>query len=53
MEAVTISSELKLAIADSIMLATARAHSAILWTQDEHFKDMERVKYIEKKFKTE
>jgi len=41
--------ELKLPMADSIILATARAHSATLWTQDEHFKDIEGVKYIEKK----
>ena len=32
-----ISNELKLAMADSIILATAWAHTAILWTQDEHF----------------
>lgn len=39
----------KLAMADSIILATARANDAILWTQDEHFKDLDGVKYIEKK----
>jgi len=47
-DAAQISNELKLAMADSIILATARAHNAILWTQDEHFKDIEGVKYIEK-----
>ena len=47
--AVEISCELKLPMADSIILATARAHDATLWTQDEHFKDIEGVKYIEKK----
>jgi toxin FitB len=47
--AADLSFELKLPMADSIMLATARAHSATLWTQDEHFKDIEGVKYIEKK----
>lgn len=41
--------ELKLPIAASIILATARAHNATLWTQDEHFKDIEGVKYFEKK----
>jgi predicted nucleic acid-binding protein len=41
--------ELKLPMADSIILATARAHNATLWTQDEHFKDIEGVKYIQKK----
>jgi predicted nucleic acid-binding protein len=50
-DAAQISNELKLAMADSIILATARAHNAILWTQDEHFKDIEGVKYIEKKLK--
>ena len=47
--AAQISVELKLAMADSMILATARTCDAILWTQDEHFKDIEGVKYIEKK----
>jgi len=47
-DAAQISRELKLAMADSIILATAHAHHATLWTQDEHFKDIEGVKYIEK-----
>jgi predicted nucleic acid-binding protein len=49
LDAAQISRELKLAMADSIILATARAYNAALWTQDEHFKDIEGVKYIEKK----
>lgn len=44
-----ISFELKLPMADSLILATARANNATLWTQDEHFKDIEGVKYIKKK----
>ncbi|HVM73035.1 MAG TPA: type II toxin-antitoxin system VapC family toxin, partial [Anaerolineales bacterium] len=48
-EAAQLSRQLKLAMADSIILATARACDAILWTQDEHFKGMEGVKFIEKK----
>jgi predicted nucleic acid-binding protein len=48
-DAAQISRELKLAMADSIILATTRAHHATLWTQDEHFKGMDGVKYIEKK----
>jgi predicted nucleic acid-binding protein len=48
-DAAQISRELKLAMADSIILATARAHNATLWTQDAHFKGMAGVKYIEKK----
>ena len=49
LNAAKISREFKLALADSIILATARANNAVLWTQDEHFKDMDDVKYIEKK----
>jgi toxin FitB len=48
-DAAQISRELKLAMADSIILATARAYSATLWTQDVHFKGIEGVEYIEKK----
>jgi predicted nucleic acid-binding protein len=47
--AADLSFELKLPMADSIILATARAYDATLWTQDEHFKDIDGVKYIEKK----
>jgi predicted nucleic acid-binding protein len=39
----------KLAMADSIIFATARDQDATLWTQDAHFKGMDGVKYIEKK----
>jgi len=49
LSAAKISAEMKLPMADSILLATARAHNATLWTQDEHFKDIEAVRYIEKK----
>jgi len=48
-QAAQISLETKLAMADSIILATARKYDATLWTQDEHFKDLEGVHYIEKK----
>ena len=47
--AAQISNELKLAMADSIILATARAYEATLWTQDEHFEGIEGVKYKPKK----
>jgi predicted nucleic acid-binding protein len=47
--AADLSVEHKLSMADSIMLATARANNAALWTQDEHFKDLPDVKYVEKK----
>jgi len=48
-DAAQISIDMKLAMADSIILATARANNATLWTQDAHFKDIEGVRYIEKK----
>lgn len=50
LSAAKISADLKLPMADSFILATARANSAILWTQDEHFKDLDGVKYVEKKY---
>jgi len=48
-DAAQLSLELKLAMADSIILATAREYDATLWTQDAHFKGLEGVKYAEKK----
>ena len=48
-EAALISRELKLAMADSIILATARAHNAILWTQDEHFKAIDGSSSLQRK----
>jgi len=36
-------------MADSIMLATARAHGATLWSQDSDFENIAGVKYIAKK----
>ncbi len=47
--AAKISVEHKLPMADSIILATVRARQATLWTQDEHFKGMQGVQFIEKK----
>ncbi len=41
--------ELKLPLADSIVLATARSCDAMLWTQDADFKGIEGVKYLPKK----
>jgi predicted nucleic acid-binding protein len=49
LSAANVSLNLKLAMADSLILATARAYSATLWTQDEHFKNLPGVKFIEKK----
>lgn len=47
--AARLSAELKMAMADSLVLATARAHHATLWTQDVDFEGLEGVKYIQKK----
>jgi predicted nucleic acid-binding protein len=44
--AAQISVELKTAMADSIILATARAHNATFWTQDADFEGVERVEYV-------
>ena len=49
LQAALLSLEHKLPLADSIILATARTYKATLWTQDEHFKDLPDVEYIEKK----
>lgn len=43
--AATLSLQEKLPMADSIMLATARAYGASFWTQDSDFIDVEGVKY--------
>jgi predicted nucleic acid-binding protein len=48
LRAAKISIELRLPMADSLILATARAFSATLWTQDEDFKKIEGVRYIAK-----
>jgi len=49
MSAARLSLELKLPMADSIILATARANNATLWTQDDDFEGLDDVKYIAKK----
>jgi predicted nucleic acid-binding protein len=48
LQAAKLSAEEKLPMADSIMLATAQAYEATLWTQDIDFEGMAGVKYIEK-----
>lgn len=44
--AAKVSSELHLPMADSVMLATAQAFDAVLWTQDADFEKVEGVKYV-------
>ncbi len=44
LDAAELSVTTKLALADSIMLATARAHDAVFWTQDADFEGLENVR---------
>jgi predicted nucleic acid-binding protein len=48
LEAARVGVELKLPLADSIILATARAHTATLWTQDDDFQHIAGVRYFAK-----
>ena len=45
LSAAKISLELKLPMADSLILATARVNEATLWTQDADFEGIEGVQY--------
>ena len=49
LSAARISLDLKLPLADSVVLATTRAHGAVLWTQDADFARLDGVKYAAKK----
>lgn len=48
LDAARVSRETRLPMADSIMLATARAHGATLWTQDADFEGIADVQYVKK-----
>jgi len=48
--AAKLSAELKLPMADSLILATARLHKAVLWTQDAHFQGLPNVRYFPKTY---
>lgn len=48
LEAARLSVEHRMPMADSTILATARAHRATLWTQDADFKDLPDVRYLAK-----
>jgi toxin FitB len=48
LSAAKLSVDLKLPMAGSLILATARAYQAILWTQDADFKYIDGIQYIEK-----
>ena len=49
MKAAKFGFELKLPLADSIILATASHYGALLWTQDEDFRELPSVRYVPKK----
>jgi len=49
LSAAKLSGDLKLPMADSMILATARAFDAELWTQDADLKDIDNVRYVAKK----
>ncbi len=44
-----ISLEHGLPMADSVIIATAKAFDAVIWTQDSDFKNIAGVKYFQKK----
>jgi len=48
LDAARLSAELKLPMADSLILATARAHRATVWTQDARFEGLPDVKFVRK-----
>ncbi len=47
-DAARLSVQYKLPMADSMILATAQMHSAIIWTQDNDFVGLPNVHYIQK-----
>lgn len=47
--AAKISCEKKLAMADSIIYATAERYGAVVYTQDDHFSKLNNVKYFKKR----
>lgn len=49
LSAARLSLEHRIPMADSIMLATARAYEATFWTQDADFEGVSGVKYVSKK----
>jgi predicted nucleic acid-binding protein len=49
LSAAKVSSELKLPMVDSVMLATAQAQDATLWTQDADFEGIAGVQFIAKR----
>jgi len=48
-EAARLGHLIKIPLADSIILATARYYNATIWTQDEDFKSISGVRYVPKR----
>jgi predicted nucleic acid-binding protein len=48
LDAAKLSAELNLPMADSLILATARARKAVLWTQDADFEGLDGVRFMRK-----
>jgi predicted nucleic acid-binding protein len=48
LSAARLGADHKLPLADSVMLATAYQHDAVLWTQDRDFEGLKNVRYIAK-----
>ena len=48
-EAARLGLELKLPLADSVIMATAQTENALVWTQDVHFEKIPGVRFIAKK----
>jgi len=46
LSAAKLSADRRLPMADSVMLATAMAYNALLWTQDVDFDGMQNVRYV-------
>jgi toxin FitB len=51
LNAAKLGADMGLPLADSVILATALAANATLWTEDIHFKGIPGVNYVEKKYK--
>jgi len=47
--AAKLSLEHRLPMTDAVILATAREYNAVVWTQDSDFKNIDNVKYFQKK----
>jgi len=47
--AAKVGHEMKLPLADAVIVATAKIHSAVIWTQDSDLKSVEGVKFVNKR----